>query len=121
MNKLDIEFSGSSTGMYSSWHLNIARELNFPLMVTSDMGQFVKIGNDVYKLRSNDYYKLHQYFVMLEEMNDKGEITDEEVLREVDDIVNNRNKDFFLEKCQPLDKFRKELENMIERRNGAKG
>lgn len=121
MHKLDIEFSESSTGMYSSWHLNIARELNFPLMVTADIGWFVKIGNDIYKLRSNDYYNLYQYFVMLEEMNDKGEITDEEVLGEVDDIVNNRNKDFFLKKCQPLDKFRKELESIIERRNGEKG
>jgi hypothetical protein len=46
---------------------------------------------------------------MMEEMNDKGEASDEEVLKEIDDIVNNRNKDFYLEKCKPLDEFEKEI------------
>ena len=45
----------------------------------------------------------------VQEMNDKGEASDEEVLKEIDDIVNNRNKDFYLEKCKPLDEFEKEI------------
>ena len=110
MDKLDIEFKYSSTGMYSPWHLDIAHKYNVGLMVTSDIGYFVKIGNDIYKIcRPRDTHKLYQYVTMLEEMNDKGEVSDEEVLKEIDDLVNNKNKDFYLEKCKPLDEFEKEI------------
>lgn len=51
MDKLDIEFKFSSTGMYSPWHLDIAHKHNVPLMVTSDIGHFLKIGNDIYNCR----------------------------------------------------------------------
>ena len=113
MEKLDIEFKHSNTGMYSPWHLDIARKHNAKLMCTCDIGQFVKIGNDIYKLYyPRDMYKLYQYVTMLEEMNDKGEASDEEVLKEIDDIVNNRNKDFHLEKCQSLDEFEREIINV---------
>jgi hypothetical protein len=116
MEKLDIEFKLSETGMYSPWHLDIAHKYNVTLMVTCDTGSFVKIGNDIYKIRyQRDMYKLYQYVIMLEEMNDKGEASDEEVLKEIDDIVNNKNKDFYLEKCQPLDEFEKKI---IELSNG---
>ena len=36
MDKLDIEFKFSTTGMYSPWHLDIAHKHNVPLMVTND-------------------------------------------------------------------------------------
>lgn len=108
MNKLDIEFRLSSTGMYSPWHLDIAHEYDVPLMVTSDIGKFVKIGNDIYNCRYC-YVKLYEYLVMLEDMNDKGEISDEETLKEIDDIVNNRNKDFRIEKCESLEEFEKAM------------
>ena len=48
MDKIDIEFKLSSTGMYSPWHLDVANRLNVPLMVTSDIGTFIKIGEDIY-------------------------------------------------------------------------
>ena len=111
MDKIDIEFKPSSTGMYSPWHLDIARKYNVNLIVTSDTGQFVKIGEDVYKIR-NKMYELYKYITTLEEMNNDGDITDEETLKEIDDIINNRNKEFYLEKCKPLDEFEKEIENM---------
>ena len=116
MEKLNIEFKHSGTGSYSPWHLDIAHKYNVGLIGTCDIGSFVKIGEDVYKIcHPRDVYKLYQYVVMMEEMNDKGEASDEEVLKEIDDIVNNRNKDFYLEKCQPLDEFEKKI---IELSNG---
>lgn len=45
MDKLDIEFKFSSTGMYSPWHLDIAHKHNVPLMVTSDIGELENINN----------------------------------------------------------------------------
>jgi hypothetical protein len=118
MEKIDIEFKRSNTGSYSPWHLDIAREYNVNLMCTCDTASFVKIGNDVYKLiRPRDFYKLYQYVTMLEEMNDKGETSDEEVLKEIDDIVNNRNKDFFLTKCQSLEEFKQQIIEISNKRN----
>jgi hypothetical protein len=117
MEKIDIEFKQSGTGSYSPWHLDIVHEYNVNLMCTSDIGLFVRIGNDVYKTRSNDWYKLYQYVTMLEEMNDKGETSDEEVLKEIDDIINNRNKDFYLKKCQPLEEFKKQIIEISNKQN----
>ena len=118
MEKIDIEFKPSNTGMYSPWHLDIAHKYNVGLICTCDMGNFVKIGDDIYKLcYPRDMYKLYEYVTMLEEMNDKGEASDEEVLKEIDDIVNNRNKDFYLEKCQPLEEFKKEIIEISNKRN----
>ena len=53
----------------------------------------------------------HEYNVNLMCTCDIGtfEASNEEVLKEIDDIVNNRNKDFYLEKCQPLDEFEKKI------------
>lgn len=119
MNKLDIEFRLSSTGMYSPWHLDIAHKHNVPLMVTSDIGKFVKIGNDIYNCRYC-YVKLYEYVVMLEDMNDKGELSDEDTLKEIDDIINNRNKDFQIEKCEPLEEFEKIMIEMEKKQNERK-
>ena len=109
MKKLDIDFQQSGTGSYSPWHLEIAHEYNVNLICTCDIGSFVRIGDDVYKIRANDWYKLYQYLTVLEEMNDKGEASDEEVLKEIDDIINNKNKDFFLTKCKQIEEFKKEI------------
>ena len=117
MEKLGIEFKPSGTGSYSPWHLDIACEYNVNLICTCDTGNFVKIGDDVYKLiKPRDFYKLYQYVVVLEEMNEKGEASDEEVLKEIDDIINNRNKDFTLEKCQSLDEFEKKIIELSNRK-----
>lgn len=118
MEKLGIEFKPSGTGSYSPWHLDIAREYNVNLICTCDTGNFVKIGDDVYKLlKPRDFYKLYQYVVVLEEMNEKGEASDEEVLKEINDIVNNKNKDFHLEKCQSLEEFKKQIIEISNKRN----
>ena len=116
MEKLNIEFRISGTGSYSPWHMEIIHKHNVKLLCTCDMANFVKIGEDIYRIRyPYDRMKLYQYVTMLEEMNDKGELSDEEVLKEIDDIVNNRNKDFRLEKCQPLDEFEKEIINIKQK------
>ena len=118
MEKLGIEFKPSGTGFYSPWHLDIAHEYNVNLMCTCDTGNFAKIGDNVYKLiKPRDFYKLYQYVVVLEEMNDKGEASDEEVLKEIDDIVNNNNKDFYLEKCQSLEEFKEQIIEISNKRN----
>ena len=118
MEKLGIEFKSSSTGMYSPWHLDIAHKYNVGLMATCDIGWFAKIGGDIYKIcYPRDIYKLYQYVIMLEEMNDKGEASDEEVLKEIDDIINNRNKDFTLEKCPSLDEFEKQIIEISNKQN----
>lgn len=119
MEKLGIEFKLSSTGSYSPWHLDIAHKYNVPLMVTSDIGHFVKIGEDIYDCRYC-YVKLYEYLVMLEEMNDNGEVSDEEVLKEIDDIINNRNKDFHIKKCQSLDDFEKTMIEMKRKQDERK-
>lgn len=117
MDKLGIEFKSSSTGMYSPWHLDIAHKYNVGLMITCDIGHFIKIGDDIYKIcYPRDVYKLYMYITMLEEMNDKGEASDEEVLKEIDDIINNRNKDFTLEKCSSLDEFEKKMIELSNRK-----
>ena len=119
MDKLDIEFKLSRTGMYSPWHLDIVHKHNVPLMVTSDIGHFLKIGNDIYNC-SRCYIKLYEYVIMLEDMNDKGELSDKETLKEVDDIINNRNKDFQIEKCESLEDFEKRMIEMEKKQNERK-
>ena len=119
MKKFDIEFKLSSTGMYSPWHLDIAHKYDVPLMVTSDIGKFVKIGEDIYDCRYC-YMKLHEYVLMLEERNDKGEISDEEVLKEIDDIINNKNKDFQIDKTQSLEDFEKIIVDLKRRQKEKK-
>lgn len=116
MEKLDIEFKMSSTGMYSPWHLDVADKLNVPLMITSDIGEFVKIGKDIYKVHgSGKMYELYKYVTALEEMNDEGDISDEDTLKEIDDIVNNRNKDFTLDKCISLEEFEKQIKHLSKK------
>ena len=106
---IEIEFKQSETGSYSPWHLEIARKYNAKLMVTSDIGNFVKIGEDIYKVRGNEYLQLYQYVTLLEEMNDKGELSDEETLKEIEDITSGKN--FNLIKCKPLKEFEEIIKN----------
>ena len=111
LTKHYIEFKESSTGSYSPWHLDIADEYDEPLWGTSDIGNFVKIGDDIYKIYyPTDYYKLYEHFCMLEDMNDKGQITDEQVLNEINIILNNLIDTSRIKKCMSLDEFRKLME-----------
>ena len=110
MDKLEIEFKRSSTGSYSPWHLDIIEKYNVNVCCTCDICGFVKIGEDIYRIDClTQYYKLYDYVCDLEKKNDNGEKTDEEVLKEIDDIVNNRNEHFRLEKCTPLKEFEKSI------------
>jgi hypothetical protein len=113
MNKIEIEIKQSGTGMYSPWHLAIAHELGVPLMCTADIGHFIKIGECIYKIiRPYGTKKLYDFFCDLEEKNDKGELSDEETLIILNDVIEGKDKDIVLEKCQPLDKFREQLLKM---------
>ena len=100
---LDIEFKLCQTSSLSPWHLDIADKYNYPLMITSDIGYFVKIGNDIYRMYGYEYYELYQYVIKLEEKNTNGELSDEETLKELEDIM--KGDKYRLEKCIPLEKF----------------
>lgn len=105
---IDVEFKLSNTSSYSPWHLDIADRYNVPLMVTADLQWFVKIGDDIYMIyKPYNYVELYNYFLSIEERNKKGELRDEDALREIDDIVNNRRENFVLRKCIPIDEFEK--------------
>lgn len=113
MDKLEIEFKQSSTGSYSPWHLDIIEKYNIPVWCTSDICGFVKIGEDIYRIYDlRQYYDLYNYVCDLEKFNDKGVVTDEEVLKEIDNIVNNRNELFNLEKCTSLKEFEKTIKKI---------
>lgn len=118
MDKIDVEFKMSSTGSYSPWHLEIAEEYGVPLMVTDDIAYFCRIGNDIYKLIEPAHmHKLYMYFCTLEKMNNEKQLTDEQVLQEIDDIVNNRNNEFTLRKCTPLDEFEEYIKKRSQNHN----
>lgn len=57
-----IEIRGSSSGSLDPWTGDFTREIDCPLMCTSDMADFILIdGDDIYKLRSfNDGRELHE-------------------------------------------------------------
>lgn len=106
---IDIEFKRSSTGSYSPWHLDIANSLGVNLWCTSDIGYFVKVGDDIYNIfYSNDYYDLYKYVCDLEKKNDNGELSDEEALSLLAIALNNPTK---IKKCMPLDEFRNKMLN----------
>jgi hypothetical protein len=110
MDKLEIEFKESSTGSYSPWHLDIIDKYNIPVLCTADICGFVKIGEEIYRIYDlSQYYRLYDYVCNLEKQNDNGEITDDEVLKEIDDIVNNRKENFNLKKCTPLKEFEESI------------
>ena len=111
MDNLDIEFKESSTGSYSPWHLDVAEKYNVPLWGTSDIGYFVKVGEDIYKIPySHNYYKMYEYVCGIEESNDNGEISDEETLNEINEIMNG-NRGFKVEKCDSLADFEEWLKS----------
>lgn len=113
MNKVEIEFKRSSTGSYSPWHLEIADNLEINLWCASDIGHFVKVGDDIYKIfYPNDYYDLYDYFCDLEKKNDNGVLTDDEVLSLLEIALADSKK---VEKCEPLGEFRKKMLNIKTR------
>ena len=116
MEILGVKIKMSPTGMYSTWHLEIARKYDVRLMITSDTGHFAKIGNDVYKVtHPHDIYKLYSYIATLDEMKKEGDVTDEEASKEIDSIFNNENKDFIVEKCTPLDEWEEHIKELSKK------
>lgn len=114
MTKLDIEFKQSSTGSYSPWHLEIIDKYDVSLICTADIGYFVKVGNDIYKIYySNDYYDLYDYVCNLEKKNKNGELSDNDVLSLVNIALDNPKK---ISKCESLE----ELEDYLIRYKNKK-
>lgn len=114
MDSLEIEFEQSSTGSYSPWHLKLVDEYDIPLICTADIGHFVKVGEDIYKIYNlNDYYDLYEYFCDLEKKNDKGEISDEDVLSLIDVALSDSKK---VRKCISLEEFKNHLITLKNKR-----
>ncbi len=114
MDKLDIEIKYSPTGSCSSWHLEIAEKHKVPLMVTSDVAYFMRVGEDVYRInRPRDYYELYKLLLSIEEKNDSGEMTDDETIKFVDDLVNNRIDGFCFGEKSNLIEYEKMITNEL--------
>lgn len=104
---MEIEFKRCETSSYSPWHLEIAENLEIPLWCNSEIGYFVKIGDDIYNIfYTNDYYDLYKYFCDLEKKNDSGELSDDDVLALLSSALDNPHK---IRKCNSLDEFRNKL------------
>ena len=113
MAKYDIEVKLCCTGMYSPWHLDIARKHGVSLMITSDIGQFVKINDNVYRLaHPRDTIKWKEYLMFLKEAAENNAITDEEFNHEIDAMVKGENEKFHLEETTPLYEFEERIKNM---------
>lgn len=118
MDKLEIEFKESSTGTYSPWHLDLTHKYNVSLLCTADIGYFVKVGEDIYKIYyQNDYYNLYNYVCDLEEKNNKGELSNKEVLSLLDIALTDTQK---ISKCEPLDLFKEYLIRLKNREDERK-
>ena len=99
--------------MYSPWHLDIAHKYGIGLICTSDVGYFVKIGDDIFNLKhSHTLLNLYDYFVDLEKRNNSGELSDEDVIDIVRKITNGEDERFRLDKCTSLDEFEKQMKEM---------
>lgn len=110
---MEIEFKRCETSSYSPWHLEIAKNLEVPLWCNSEIGYFVKVGDDIYNIfYMGDYYDMYKYFCDLEKKNDSGELTDDDVLALLSSALDNPHK---ICKCNSLDEFRKQMINILTR------
>ncbi len=110
MEQIDIEFKGSGTSSYSPWHSEIADQLGVSLVTMDDMCWFVKIGEDIFRIRDyREAYKLSEFLRALSYLNDKNMLSKEGVLQDVTKVKNNENPNFHLEKCIPLAQFKEKL------------
>ncbi len=118
MNKLEIEFERSSTGSYSPWHLKLIDEYDIPLICTADIGHFVKVGEDIYKIYNlNDYYDLYEYVCDLEKKNDNGEISDKDALSLINIALSDSKR---VRKCISLEEFKDNLITLKKRQDERK-
>jgi hypothetical protein len=107
LNEFHIEFRTSSTGSYSPWHLDIAKRHNVPLMGTCDTGYFFKLDDEVYQTDMRGYIDFQEYLIVLDEMYIRNEITKEDILTEINEIIDGRNDafDIYVRPCEDLKHF----------------
>lgn len=107
LNEFQIEFRLSGTGSYSPWHLDIAKRLNVPLIGTADIGHFFKLGDEVYQTDMRGYRDFQEYLIVLDEMYIRNEITKEDILTEINEIIDGRNDalDIYVRPCEDLKHF----------------
>jgi hypothetical protein len=110
MEQIDIEFKESGTSSYSPWHLEIADQLGVSLVTMDDMCWFVRIEEDIFRIRDyREACKLSEFFVALAQMKDKNMLSTEGVKQEVTKVKNNERPEYHLEKCIPLAQFKEKL------------
>lgn len=107
LNEFHIEFRLSGTGSYSPWHLEIAKRHNVPLMGTCDIGHFFKLGDEVYQTDMRGYRDFQEYILVLAEMYIRNEITKDDILTEINEIIDSRNDafDIYVRPCEDLKHF----------------
>lgn len=112
--EFDIDLGFSGTGSYSSWHKAIMDKYNVHFMATADIGTFFRCGNKVFKVDLGDFNRLREYFSMLAEMYNNGDVNKNDVRQEIDAILNGNDKtvDAYLQPCQDLDSFEDDIRQM---------
>lgn len=117
--EFNIDLGISGTGMFSPWHKEIMNKYNVHLMATSDIGTFIRHGDKVFRVSSGDYNRFYDYFKMLEDMFNKGEVIKSEIQNEVDEIFAGKSKviDIYFEPCRDLVEFEEEIKLRASLRN----
>ena len=88
IGKFIFEFQNSSTGSCSPWHTAVAREMGIKLWGTCDMGHFVKINSDIYKIPgTREDSRLKKEVQVLSELVNSGCLTENEIEEEVKNIL----------------------------------
>ena len=110
-NEFEIEFSLSGTGSYSPWHLEIAKKYNVPLMGTSDIGYFFRIGDEIYQTDIWGYNKFYEYLQVLNDMYNKNEITKEDIQIEINEVIDCRSDtiNIYVRPCEDLKHFEEDI------------
>lgn len=117
--EFNIDLGISGTGMFSPWHKAIMDKYNVHLMATCDVGTFIKHGDKVFRVSPGDYNRFYDYFRMLEDMFNKGEVIKSEIQSEIDEIFAGKSKviDIYLEPCRDLVEFEEEIKLRASLRN----
>lgn len=95
---------------YSPWHFNVAKELNIPLLTTSDIVPYIKVGEDIYKVvQPNNLLQITRHFRFLYDNVYNGFCTEADFKQDVEDLLNNKIIGFIFEKCENLIDFKNKL------------
>lgn len=98
MKKINIEFAASSTGSWSPWHLDAFDKVNLNVIGTSDIGYFVKINENIFKITDAiTAHKLQDVITHIQKQNDEGKISDRDASFEVLQILSTQNPNLRLQ------------------------